>query len=118
MAFHQEQLHARWGRGRKVVSSKDADSSEGSVGMDRVDSQQVTMDRVDSRQVTMDAEAVLAQCHQALKPGGHLCVVSYEPPSGRSWLLGDCSSLKGWSVLACGWEHKETGNYIYVLRKD
>ena len=111
--------------------------------------------------------------YRLLAPGGHFCVVSYEPPAGRGWLLGGeylvprggregsqepgshpAGSPKGsppavgdaaggradtaqsclptigthldldldqaarqWIVITCGFEHEETGNYIYVLQK-
>ena len=131
------------------------------------------------------------QVHSLLSPGGHFCVISYEPPAGRGWLFqgqlgeqqgsqngehqalervgategsgdepiavfsvssgvhseaaGDGTDMKDahvlqqgqgygrvslkdevhhhlnggarWRVLSCGFEHQETGNYIYVLKK-
>jgi hypothetical protein len=78
------------------------------------------------------------QVHRVLAPGGHYLVISYDPPSGRSWLLGSLVSdadkgpassaggeeggrrgarVDGWEVIVEGYEHEETGNYIYILRK-
>ena len=119
----QERLHARWGRRKEtLINTIDIDRhirgpAPGEVPTDMSGCTDDVRCLRDSK-AALAAVAVLAHVHRALSPGGSLCVLSYEPPAGRIWLLGDHASQTGWRVVVGGWEHEETGNYIYVLQKD
>ena len=127
---NQGQLHARWKRRKETLINSiniDRHLSGAAVQLpvelkDGAADNSLSGDPCEGEDLaesvaTHSARAVLAQVHRVLSPGGSLCVVSYEPPRGRAWLLGDHATRVGWRSLVCGWEHVETGNYIYVLQK-
>ena len=140
--WDQEQLHARWGRQRGTATAA-ARGVVGSGGQGGTATASAGVGEAvggsagcngGQQDAVQSARAVLEQVHRLLVPGGRFCIVSYEPPAGRSWLLGRAAATgrttalaegaaeavegaAGWRVLACGFEHVETGNYVYILEK-
>jgi hypothetical protein len=146
--WDQAQLHQRWGRfanqaqgeSEPRTSSSSTHTSDGRVGT-KIGAEGFSQRSVkDGAQE--EAEHVLRYALHALTPGGHYCLISYEPPGGRKWLMECAADMRHWvshnigsreaqdrdmcgngalflwKVLVSGFEHKETGNYIYILRKD
>eukprot|EP00955_Chlamydomonas_euryale_P033803 349632-Chlamydomonas_euryale.AAC.61 len=148
--WDQYVLHMRWrssntttgGHEGASAGQSDCTHTDEKASCANTDQMMASVQKQHPRAATAasSARALLCQVHRVLAPGGHYCVISYDPPRGRSWLLGNAQSsfndfgnvarglhddaadnLKNgrpqWQVLTDGFEHVETGNFIYLLQK-